>query len=48
MIRKANFASMSVDELWEMHGEISKLLQAKILAEKAMLERQKENGDKAN
>ena len=39
MIRKANFASMSVDELWEMHGEISKLLEAKMLAEKKMLER---------
>jgi DNA-binding protein H-NS len=39
MIRKANFASMSVDELWEIHEEISKLLEAKILAEKKMLER---------
>jgi DNA-binding protein H-NS len=39
MIRKANFASMSVDELWEIHEEISKLLEAKILTEKKMLER---------
>ena len=35
----ANFASMSVDELWEIHEEISKLLEAKMLAEKKMLER---------
>ena len=34
----ANFASMSVDELWEIYEEISKLLEAKILAEKKMLE----------
>jgi DNA-binding protein H-NS len=34
----ANFASMSVDELWEIHEEILKLLEAKILAEKKMLE----------
>ena len=39
MIKKANFASMSVDELWEIHEEISKLLEAKILTEKKMLER---------
>ena len=38
MIRKANFASMSVDELWEIHEEILKLLEAKMLAEKKMLE----------
>jgi DNA-binding protein H-NS len=30
---------MSVDELWEIHEEISKLLEAKILTEKKMLER---------
>jgi DNA-binding protein H-NS len=35
----ANFASMSVDELWEIHEEISKLLEAKMLAEKKLLER---------
>jgi DNA-binding protein H-NS len=28
------FASMSVEELWEIHEEISKRLEAKILAEK--------------
>jgi hypothetical protein len=44
----ANFASMSVDELWDIYEELVELLQAKILAEKAMLERQKKNDDKAN
>jgi DNA-binding protein H-NS len=39
VITKANFASMSVDELWEIYGEISKLLEAKILAEQEILER---------
>ena len=39
MIRKANFASMSVEELWEIYEEISKLLEAKMLAEKKKLER---------
>ena len=34
----ANFASMSVEELWGIHEEISKLLEAKILAKKKMLE----------
>jgi len=29
---------MSVDELWEIHEKISKLLEAKMLAEKKMLE----------
>jgi uncharacterized small protein (DUF1192 family) len=43
----ANFASMSVDELWDIYEELVELLQAKILAEKAMLERQKKNDDKA-
>ena len=38
MTLKANFASMSVEELWEIHEEISKLLEAKMLAEKKMLE----------
>jgi DNA-binding protein H-NS len=35
----ANFASMSVNELWEIHEEISKRLEATILAEKKKLER---------
>ena len=39
---------MSVDELWEIYEELLELLKAKILAEKKMLERQKENGAKAN
>jgi DNA-binding protein H-NS len=34
----ANFASMSVNELGELREEISKLLEAKILAEKKELE----------
>ena len=38
MIEKANFVSMSVEELWEIHEEIAKLLEAKMLAEKKMLE----------
>ena len=38
MITKANLASMSVEELWETYGEISKLLEAKMLAEKEVLE----------
>jgi hypothetical protein len=33
-----NFTSMSVDELRELREEISKRLEAKILAEKKMLE----------
>ena len=39
MIRMGNFASMSVEELWEIYEEISTLLEAKMLAEKEMLER---------
>jgi hypothetical protein len=39
---------MTVDELWEIYEELVELLEAKILAEKAMLERQQKNGDKAN
>ena len=39
MIGMANFAAMSVDELWEIYLEISKLLEAKMLAEKEVLER---------
>jgi DNA-binding protein H-NS len=39
MIETAKLASMSVEELWEIYEEISKLLEAKILAEKEMLER---------
>ena len=39
MIGMANFAAMSVEELWEIYLEISKLLEAKMLAEKEVLER---------
>ena len=39
MIPMANFATMSADELWEIYQEISKLLEAKMLAEKEVLER---------
>jgi DNA-binding protein H-NS len=38
VIAKAKFVSMSIEELWEIHQEISKLLEAKLLAEKKMLE----------
>jgi DNA-binding protein H-NS len=38
VITKANFASMSVEELWGIYGEISKLLEVKMLADKKMLE----------
>ena len=39
MIRKANFASMSVEELWKIYEEISDRLEAQKLAEKKILER---------
>ena len=39
MIAKANFASMSVEELWGIYREISKLLEVKMLADKKMLEK---------
>ena len=38
MIRKAAFASMSVEELWEIYEEISKLLEAKIHSEQKKLD----------
>ena len=38
MIAKTNFASMSVKELWGIYEQISKLLEAKMLAEKEVLE----------
>jgi DNA-binding protein H-NS len=38
VIGKINFAAMSVDELWGIREEISKLLKAKIPAEKKILE----------
>jgi DNA-binding protein H-NS len=38
VIGKTNFASMLVEELWGIHEEISKLLEAKMLAEKKRLE----------
>ena len=34
MITKANFVSMSVEELWGIYGEISKLLEVKMLADR--------------
>jgi DNA-binding protein H-NS len=34
-----DFNSMSIDELWVLHEEISALLAAKIVAEKAVLDR---------
>ena len=42
MIRKAHFASMSVEELWEIYEEISKLLEAKMLVQQKKLERRLE------
>ena len=39
MTRNANFASMPVEELWDIYEEISKLLEAKMLAEKKVIER---------
>ena len=42
----AKFASMTVDELWEVYEEILNLLEAKMLAEKKMLKRQRESGPK--
>ena len=38
MMRRADFASMSVEELWAIYEEISELLEAKLLAEKKLLE----------
>ena len=38
MTINANFASMSVEELWRIREEISKLLEARMLAEKKILE----------
>ena len=44
----ANFASMSVEELWEIYEEILELLEAKILAEKEMIEQQRQGGAKVH
>ena len=38
----ANVASTSVEELWEIYEELVELLEAKIVAEKEMIERQSE------
>jgi DNA-binding protein H-NS len=38
VIGNANFVSMTVEELWEIHEEISKVLEAKLLAEKKILD----------
>jgi len=37
-MRKPDFAAMSDEDLWELYEEISKLLEAKILTEKKVLE----------
>ena len=37
MFGKANFASLSVEELWGIYGEISKLLEVKMLADKKIV-----------
>jgi DNA-binding protein H-NS len=38
-MNQKDFNSMSIDELWILHEEISALLASKIVAEKAVLER---------
>jgi len=38
-MNKKDFNSMSIDELWILHEEISALLASKIVAEKTVLER---------
>src|SRR5512132_2862032 len=38
MIIDADLASMSVNDLWELQDKISKLLEAKLLTEKKMLD----------
>jgi DNA-binding protein H-NS len=38
-MNQKGFNSMSIDELWILHQEISTLLAGKIVAEKAVLER---------
>jgi DNA-binding protein H-NS len=38
-MKENDFTSMSIDELWILHEEISTLLATKIVAERAMLER---------
>jgi DNA-binding protein H-NS len=38
-MNQKDFNSMSIDELWILHGEISALLATKIVAEKVVLER---------
>ena len=39
MTRKADFRAESIDELWAIYGEISKILEAKMIAKKETLER---------
>jgi DNA-binding protein H-NS len=34
------FASLSLDELWDIHERISDLLEARIIAEKQLIEKQ--------
>ena len=38
-----SFETMPIEELWALHGEIAKLLQTKIIAEKQELERRLTN-----
>lgn len=39
MTRKMNLDSMTVDQMWDLHEEISRLLSARLTAEKRELER---------
>ena len=42
MIKKLNFDSMSVDEMWQLHEEISRILSIRLTSEKRELEKRLE------
>ena len=42
MSKKANLESMSVDEMWQLHEEISRLLSVRLTSEKRELEKRLE------
>src|SRR5947199_9763476 len=39
MSKKLNFAAMSIDEMWQLHEEISQLLSVRLTSEKRELEK---------
>ncbi len=39
MVRKFNFDAMSVDEMWQLHEEVSQVLSVRLTSEKRELER---------